>query len=444
MRRGWVPIAVAGLGLAAALAFASAQQGASAAAPPPAAGSAVRPVAAVLRIDGAIGPATSHYVEEGLASAQSRGARVVILELDTPGGLGSSMRDIVQAILASPIPVVGYVAPSGARAASAGTYILYACQVAAMAPATNVGAATPVEIGGRSAPTTEERKQINDAVAYIRSLAELRGRNADWAEQAVRGAASLPADAALKDHVVDLIAPSLPDLLRSLDGRQVKVGTRTVVLATQGIETVPVEPGWSARVLAVITHPTIAYGLLLIGIYGLLLEGFHPGAVLPGVVGAIALIVALFAFEILSVNFAGLALIALGVAMIIGEFFHPAYGSLGVGGLVAFVIGSVILFDTHATELRLAMPIIAGVAIAGALILAGLVYVVTRALHRPVVTGREAMIGATAEAFEDFAERGRVRLGGELWNARTGKPVRAGERVRIVRVEGLLLWVEPV
>ncbi|MGH8327851.1 MAG: NfeD family protein, partial [Steroidobacteraceae bacterium] len=323
-------------------------------------------------------------------------------------------------------------------------YILYACQVAAMAPATNVGAATPVEIGGRSAPTTEERKQINDAVAYIRSLAELRGRNADWAEQAVRGAASLPADAALKDHVVDLIAPSLPDLLRSLDGRQVKVGTRTVVLATQGIETVPVEPGWSARVLAVITHPTIAYGLLLIGIYGLLLEGFHPGAVLPGVVGAIALIVALFAFEILSVNFAGLALIALGVAMIIGEFFHPAYGSLGVGGLVAFVIGSVILFDTHATELRLAMPIIAGVAIAGALILAGLVYVVTRALHRPVVTGREAMIGATAEAFEDFAERGRVRLGGELWNARTGKPVRAGERVRIVRVEGLLLWVEPV
>ena len=452
-----------------------------------------RPVAAVLSITGAIGPATSHYVQRGLASAQADNDRLVILELDTPGGLDSSMRDIIQAILASPIPVVGYVTPSGARAASAGTYILYACEVAAMAPATNLGAATPVEIGGQSTPqpapagpiptspmpgspaprsggagkaahsaepaageaasgasassgatlTTMERKEINDAVAYIRGLAELRGRNADWAEQAVRGAASLQASAALKDNVVDLIARDVPDLLEKLNGRSVKVGTQTVVLDTSHVATQAIEPDWRTRLLSVITHPTVAYGLMLIGIYGLLLEGYNPGAVLPGVVGAISLLVALFAFQILSVNYAGLALIVIGVGMIIGEFFFPTYGSLGIGGLVAFVVGSIILFDTDVSGLRLAMPVIAGVATAGALTLIGLVYFATRSLRRPVVTGREAMVGARAEAFEDFAERGRVRLGGELWNAHTSAPLSAGQAVRIVRVEGLMLWVEP-
>lgn len=420
----------------------------SAAGDPPAAGGvaagASRAVAAVLDLTGAVSPATSHYVIRGLADAQARGDRLVILEMDTPGGLDTSMRDIIRAILASPIPVVAYVAPSGARAASAGTYILYSCEIAAMAPATNLGAATPVEIGGGTAPTTEERKQINDAVAYIRGLAELRGRNADWAEKAVRGAASLPASAALQSHVIDLIATSVPDLLEKLDGRQVKVGAATVVLATRGIATERIEPDWRTRLLAVITHPTVAYGLMLIGIYGLLLEGYNPGAVLPGVAGAIALLVALFAFQILSVNYAGLALIALGVGMIIGEFFFPTYGSLGVGGLIAFVVGSIILFDTDVQGLNLALPIIAGVATAGGAILLGLVYLVTRSMRRPVVTGREGMVGATAEAFEDFTERGRVRFGGELWNARSAKPVHAGQQVRIVRVEGLLLWVEPV
>jgi membrane-bound serine protease (ClpP class) len=474
LRTRYVPIAVLGLAvLAAAVAQPDAGSGHDSALHPPP--DSHRPVAAVLHITGAIGPATSHYIQRGLATAESDNDRLVILELDTPGGLDTSMRDIIQAILAAPIPVVGYVAPPGARAASAGTYILYACEIAAMAPATNLGAATPVEIGGQSTPqpvptspgsgsgatgrptssaassssssvstlTTMERKEINDAVAYIRGLAELRGRNADWAEQAVRGAASLPASAALDENVVNLIARDLPDLLDKLNGRWVKVGTQTVVLDTRGVATQQIEPDWRTRLLSVITHPTVAYGLMLIGIYGLLLEGYNPGAMLPGVVGAISLLIALFAFQILSVNFAGLALIALGAGMIIGEFFFPTYGSLGIGGLIAFVVGSIILFDTDMRGLNLAMPLIAGVATAGALILAGLVYLATRSLRRPVVTGSEAMVGATAEAFEDFAARGRVRFGGELWNAHTSQPLRAGQTVRIVRVEGLMLWVEP-
>jgi membrane-bound serine protease (ClpP class) len=479
-----IPIVVLGLAvLSAALARQGTGSGRVSAVQPPA--DANRPVAAVLHITGAIGPATSHYVQRGLATAESDQDRLVILEMDTPGGLDSSMRDIIQAILASPIPVVGYVSPPGARAASAGTYILYACEVAAMAPATNLGAATPVEIGGQSTPqpapaspipgsptpgsgavgrsaqphaggvasgasassgetlTTMERKEINDAVAYIRGLAELRGRNADWAEQAVRGAASLPASVAVSNNVVDLIARDLPDLLEKLNGRSVKMGTQTIVLDTRGVTPQQIEPDWRTRLLAVITHPTVAYGLMLIGIYGLLLEGYNPGAMLPGVVGAISLLIALFAFQILSVNYAGLALIAVGVGMIIGEFFFPTYGSLGIGGLIAFVVGSIILFDTDTPGLRLALPLIAGVATAGGLILVGLVYFTTRSLRRPVVTGREAMVGATAEAFEDFAERGRVRLGGELWNAHTSAPLTAGQTVRIVRVEGLMLWVEP-
>ncbi|HUN72967.1 MAG TPA: nodulation protein NfeD [Steroidobacteraceae bacterium] len=464
MRTRSIPIWVLGIAvLGVALAPGGAAPVRAAAAQPP---DSHRPIAAVLHITGAIGPATSHYVQRGLATAEADNDRLVILEMDTPGGLDTAMREIIQAILASPIPVVGYVFPPGARAASAGTYILYACELAAMAPATNLGAATPVEIGGQSTPqpapaspqpgaagssstssgaalTTMERKEINDAVAYIRGLAELRGRNAAWAEQAVRGAASLPASAALADNVVNLIARDVPDLLERLNGRSVKVGTQTVVLDTHDVTTQQIEPDWRTRLLSVITHPTVAYGLMLIGIYGLLLEGYNPGAMLPGVVGAISLLIALFAFQILSVNYAGLALIAVGAGMIIGEFFFPTYGSLGIGGLIAFVVGSIILFDTDAHELNLAIPLIAGVATAGGLILAGLVYLATRSLRRPVVTGREAMVGARAEAFEDFAERGRVRLGGELWNAHTSAPLTAGQAVRIVRVEGLTLWVEP-
>jgi membrane-bound serine protease (ClpP class) len=432
-------------------------------------------IAALLEINGAIGPATSHYVVRGLEAARNSGARLVILEIDTPGGLDSSMRDIIRAILASPVPVVGYVSPPGARAASAGTYILYACHVAAMAPATNLGAATPVSIGGESPsapvpaplgkpeaspngttpaapanappagePTTAmERKVVNDAVAYIRGLAELRGRNADWAEAAVRGAASLSANAALHEKVIDLVARDLPDLLARIDGREVHIDNRAVQLATRNLVVVREKPDWRTQLLAVIANPTVAYGLMLIGIWGLLLEGYNPGAVLPGVVGSICLLVALFAFQILSVNYAGLALVAVGTAMIIAEFFFPAYGSLGIGGLVAFVVGSLILFDTDVPGMNVARSLIAGLATAGGLMIAGIVYVASRSRLHPVATGTQAMIGASAEVLDDFTGKGRVRYGGELWNARSEAPLHAGDAARIVRVEGLTLWVEP-
>jgi membrane-bound serine protease (ClpP class) len=429
--------------------------------------------ATVLAIQGAIGPATARYVVHGIAAAHASGSRLVVLELDTPGGLDSAMRDIIQAILASDVPVASYVTPQGARAASAGTYILYASHIAAMAPATNLGAATPVPIGGESPsapaplpggadapkpggatgppkPAGEppsggamERKVVNDAVAYIRSLAELRGRNAEWAESAVRGAASLSATQALHEKVIDLIAQDVPDLLARIDGREVRVADRTVKLATRSLALVQDRPDWRTQLLAVITHPTVAYGLMLIGIWGLLLEGYNPGAVLPGVAGSICLLIALFAFQVLSVNYAGLALVAVGVGMIVAEFFFPTYGSLGIGGLIAFVVGSLILFDSDTPGLQVGRSVIAAIATAGGLIIAGIVYLATRAMRRPVATGAQAMIGASAEVVADFSGRGRVRFGGELWNARSAAALRAGEQARIVKVEGLTLWVEP-
>jgi membrane-bound serine protease (ClpP class) len=288
-----------------------------------------------------------------------------------------------------------------------------------------------------------EHKVINDAVAYIRSLAELRGRNAEWAESAVRGAASLSATAALKEKVIDVIASDLPDLLARIDGREVRIGEHTVKLATRELTPVHAKPDWRTQLLAVITNPTVAYGLMLIGIWGLLLEGYNPGAVLPGVVGCICLLIALFAFQILSVNYAGLALVALGSGMIVAEFFFPTYGSLGIGGLIAFVVGSLILFDSDVPGLRVGRPLIAAFATAGGLTIAGIVYLAGRSQRRPVVTGMRGMIGASAEVVADFTGRGRVRYGGELWSAHSAVPLRAGQQARIVKVEGLTLWVEP-
>jgi len=452
----------------------------AAAAPAPAAADSAAGTAAVLEINGPIGPATSRYVVHGIEAAHANGSRIVVLELDTPGGLDSAMRDIIRAILASPVPVVSYVTPSGARAASAGTYILYASHVAAMAPATNLGAATPVSIGGEPEPasppvptpgtnppqdgnakvpgspapaggaappglpgSTMERKVVNDAVAYIRGLAEERGRNADWAEQAVRGAASLSATAALQQKVIDIVARDLPELLARIDGREVRIGDRTVKLATRGLAVLHMKPDWRTQLLAVITNPTVAYGLMLIGIWGLLLEGYNPGAVLPGVAGSVCLLIALFAFQILSVNYAGLALVVLGTAMIISEFFFPTYGSLGVGGLIAFVVGSLILFDTDVPGMNVGRPLIGAFATVGGLVIAGIVYLASRSMRRPVATGTQSMIGESAEVVADFTGKGRVRYGGELWNARSEAALHAGDLARIVRVEGLTLWVEP-
>lgn len=414
----------------------------------------------LLPVSGAIGPATSDFFVRKLADAAQAGSTLVVVTLDTPGGLDSSMRDMVQAILGSDVPVVVYVSPSGARAASAGTFLAYASHVAAMAPATNLGAATPVQIGGPQgggarpepadgkpaeapAGSALERKSVNDAVAYIRSLAELRGRNADWAEGAVRTGASLPASEALAAGVVDLVAADLPELLAALDGRKVKVRSREVQLRTAGLVLREVHPDWRTNLLSLITNPNVAYLLMLVGIYGLLLEGYNPGTVLPGVVGAICLLLALFAFQVLSVNYAGLALIALGVLLIVAETFVPSFGALGLGGIIAFVIGSVMLLDEDVPGFGIAWQVIGAMALTGSLLLLGIVSFAVRARRRPVVSGAEGLLREEARALESFDRQGLVHVHGETWSAVSRVPVREGQRLRIVRVDGLTLEVEP-
>ena len=463
----------------------------------------------LLTVQDAIGPATSDYIIKGIAHAEERGSELVVIELDTPGGLDTAMRDIIQAILGSSVPVATFVYPQGARAASAGTYILYASHIAAMAPATNTGAATPVAIGGSSpiplpetpdaaedagdteeaeqndgaardgevladaedgegeaagddaaeaaddveaAPATDafpqpatatERKAVNDAVAYILSLAEQRGRNAEWAERAVRAGDSISAQSALENNVIDVVAEDLADLLAQVDGRIVDVGGEDVVLETEGLITDPFEPDWRTQLLAVITNPTVAYGLMLIGLYGLLFEGYNPGAIIPGVVGAISLLLALFAFQILPVNYAGLALMLLGLILMIAEFLVPSFGALGIGGIVAFVIGSVILIDTDVPGFAVSMPLIAAIATTGGAALLGIIWFAMKSRVRPVVSGAEEMTHMTASALEDFETDGGVWVHGERWQARSSQPVTKGQTLRVTRIDGLLLHVEP-
>lgn len=430
--------------------------------------------AVLLRVDGAISPASADFVERGLARAADQQAAVVILELDTPGGLDRSMRAVIKAILASPVPVVGFVAPGGSRAASAGTYILYACHIAAMAPATNLGAATPVQLIGRmpplpstpapeqggqddadkpaskdapvppneAAPGAESRKVINDAVAYIRALAERHGRNADWAEQAVREAVSVSADEALELNVIDLIAPDVASLLAAVDGRRVTTAAGEQILHTRGLTVETLQPDWHSRFLGVIANPSIAYLLLLLGLGGLLFEGYSPGAVLPGVVGAICLLLALYGFQMLPVSYAGLALIGLGVVLIVAETFVPAYGTLGIGGVVSFVIGSVVLMDTSVPGFGISLPLIVGVSIAAALALVGIVWMALRSQRQPQVSGREQMVGSLGFAVGDFDRRGTVHVHGERWQAMTAAPLRDGEPVRVIGINGLILTVQ--
>jgi membrane-bound serine protease (ClpP class) len=412
-----------------------------------------RGTAVVLEIRDAIGPATSRYFVQTLQAAQQHGATLVIMELDTPGGLDTSMREMIQAMLASAIPVAVFVAPSGSRAASAGTYLLYASHIAAMAPATNLGAATPVQMINTGASPAEkpdqaapadahERKAINDAVAYIRGLAELRHRNADWAESAVRDATSLSANQALDKHVIDLIAKDTPDLLGQLDGRQVITASGVLTLQTRQLVVERVTADWRTQLLAVLTNPNVAYLLLLIGIYGLLLEGYNPGAVLPGITGAICLLLALYSLQILSVSYAGLALLLLGVALFVAEGFIGSFGALGVGGIVAFVTGSILLLDRTVPGFAIARPLIAAMGFVGGLIAVGIVTYAVRARSRPIVTGVEQLLGDTAVAVGDFATTGLVRVRGELWQAVTRDPVKSGDTLRILRVEGLTVTVE--
>lgn len=425
------------------------------------------PLLVRMEIRDAIGPATSDFLQRGLDHAKQRGAQLLVLELDTPGGLDTAMRDMIQAILASPVPVVTYVSPSGARAASAGTYILYASHIAAMAPATSVGAATPVQIGGggprqpddkddknkdakgedkpKAEPKAEpgtapERKAINDAVSYIRGLAELRDRNAEWAEQAVREAVSLTASAARKQNVIDLIAGDLQDLLRQIDGRSVRTQFGTVELDTQGIVIEEFIADWRTQLLSVLTNPNVAYLLMLAGIYGLLLEGYNPGAILPGVVGATSLLLALYAFQVLSVNYAGVALMALGVALIIGEAFAPSF-VLGTGGVIAFVIGSILLFDEGVPGFEIARGLIGGIALGAGILMLLMGTVFMRARKKQVTTGVEQMLHETAIALDDFETSGLVDIHGETWRAVTRDPVKKGQRLRVLRVDGLTLEV---
>ncbi len=445
-------------------------------------------VAVIIEVSDTIGPATSDYIQRGLEKAADKGATVVILRLDTPGGLDTAMREINRAIIASPIPVVLYVAPSGARAASAGTYMLYASHIAAMSPATTLGAATPVQIGGvpdlkpptfpdkespdkeskdddavgdededqskekeeakeKPAPVTGDamtKKIVNDAVAYIRSMAEMRGRNADWAEQAVREAASLTSEQALLQDVIDIVATDTTDLLAKVDGWQVNINGQDVTLDTSGLEIETIEPDWRNELLSVITNPNIAYILMLLGIYGLFFELANPGFVLPGVVGGICLLLALYALQVLPVNYAGLALMMLGIVFMIAEIFAPSFGALGFGGIIAFVIGSVILFDTEGSEIQVAIPIIVAVTVISSTFFLIVLRMIFAAHKKPVVSGVDEMLGSIGQVMEDFEESGRIHIHGETWQVQSKSPLRRGDQVKVIAIDGLILNVEPL
>jgi membrane-bound serine protease (ClpP class) len=419
----------------------------------PAVGAGAPGQAVVLEVEGVIGPALADYVVRGLREARA-GTRVVVLRVNTPGGLDTSMREIIGAILASPVPVATFVAPNGARAASAGTYIVYASAIAAMAPGTNIGAATPIELrapaalpgGGERASEQPQdaasRKAVNDAVAYIRGLAELNGRNAEWAAEAVRDAASLPASEALRQQVIDVIAADVGDLLDKIDGRTVMVAGRPERLATSGLTVVVRSPDWRTKLLAIVTNPNVAFVLMLIGIYGLILEFWSPGAVAPGLIGVISLLIALYALNLLPVNLAGAGLVLLGIGLLLAEAHLHAFGVLGVGGIAALAIGAVLMFPSAEPGLALSPAVVAGAVLFGALVPLGVLTMLLRSRKRPPITGGEALLGAMGEAAMWRGSEGRVWIGGENWRARAKGPLQPGMRVKVIARDGLVLLVE--
>lgn len=409
-----------------------------------------KPFAALLKIQGEIGPATQDYFKHNLNKAITENARLIILQIDTPGGLSTSMRGIIKNILASPIPIIAYVAPSGARAASAGTYILYASHIAAMAPGTNLGAATPVQMGGNSTPLHQktknskpdiETKTTNDARAYIRSLAQLRGRNEAWAERAVTEAASLSAQEALKMNVINFMAADIPELLQKINGMKIQVNKQIQSIDSKDLPVKFFKPGWRTQFLSIITNPSIAYVLLLVGFYGLVFEFSNPGMIAPGVIGGICLFVGMYALQLLPINYAGLALIVLGLSLLIAEIFMPTVGILGIGGIISFAIGSIMLMKTDAIGFTLPLQLILGVTITTGLFFLLMIQLAWRGRQKPIVSGTITLVGKAGVIIKEKRNTW-VKIDGEYWKAQSTLPLHDGQPVIVKSVSGLALTVE--